>query len=296
MNALVLQGRRIAPEDTALIKGLVAVNPGWSRRRLSLELCRQWNWRNGQGRWLAGLLFGSSAWQCRERDGWIGWNQEQREKNLNLTTNKEAKAFIAELTRQLFGQKAGQLSPAQEEQLKEVAGDTQEQAERPPPISRQCLEAELEGKPPQKERRARQRHPFPTDLERVTVIWEPVLPPCPPGGVCKKIGEAVTEELDFLPAKLISRRIVRPKYAASWDQGGVRIAPLPPRLFPQSRLGLGLAVFITLSRFDDHLSYYKLEQNFQERYGVAIWFIARMRQLYRTEKESREMTPEERQQ
>ena len=29
-------------------------------------------------------------------------------------------------------------------------------------------------------------------------------------------------------------------------------------------------MFIALSRFDDHLSYYKLEQNFRERYGVVI--------------------------
>jgi transposase len=183
----------------------------------------------------------------------------------------EAKAFIAELTRQLFGQKADKLSAEQEEQLKEVAGDLQEESQRPPPISQQCLEEELEGKDKlPKERRARKRHPFPLTLERVTVMLEPDLPPCPPGGVYRKIGEEVTEELEFIPAKLILKRTVRPKYAASWSESGILIAPLPPRLFPQSKLGLGLAVFITLSRFDDHLSYYKLEQNFRERYGVVI--------------------------
>jgi len=31
---------------------------------------------------------------------------------------------------------------------------------------------------------------------------------------------------------------------------------LPPRLVPQSKLGLGLAVYILLSRFDDHVAYY----------------------------------------
>jgi transposase len=185
---------------------------------------------------------------------------------------QEAKAFIAELTRQLFGSKADKLSPEQEEQLKEVAGDAQEQAERPPPISRQCLEEELEGKDPQrKERRRRTRHPFPVNLETVTVTLEPEMPAaCPHGGRLRKIGEEVTEELDFVPAKLILQRTVRTKYAAGCGQCGVVIADLPPRLFPQSRLGLGLAVFIVLSRFDDHLSYYKLEQNFRERYGVVI--------------------------
>jgi hypothetical protein len=50
----------------------------------------------------------------------------------------------------------------------------------------------------------------------------------------------------------------------------VAVAPLPPRLVPQSKLGLGLAVYIVLSRFDDHLSFYRLEQSFRERHGVII--------------------------
>jgi len=182
----------------------------------------------------------------------------------------EAKSFIAELTRQLFGQKADKLSPEQEEQLKEVVSDMQEQIQGPPPISRQCLEEELEGKKLKKARTPRKRHPFPATLETLTIILEPELALCPHGGTLIKIGEQVTSELDFIPAKLILRRIVRPKYALSCGECGVAIAPLPPRLFPQSKLGLRLAVFITLCRYDDHLSYYKLEQNFQERYQVAI--------------------------
>jgi hypothetical protein len=50
----------------------------------------------------------------------------------------------------------------------------------------------------------------------------------------------------------------------------VSIASLPPRLVPQSKLGLGLAVHLLLSRFDDHLSYYNLERNFLERFGAVI--------------------------
>jgi len=40
-----------------------------------------------QGRLLAGLLFGSAAWKCRDRDRFIGWGTAQREANLWLTTN-----------------------------------------------------------------------------------------------------------------------------------------------------------------------------------------------------------------
>jgi len=36
---------------------------------------------------LACLLFGSAAWACGPRDDFIGWNRDQRSKNLSLTTN-----------------------------------------------------------------------------------------------------------------------------------------------------------------------------------------------------------------
>ena len=40
-----------------------------------------------QGRLLAGLLFGSAAWKCRDRDRFIGWDRAQREANLGRITN-----------------------------------------------------------------------------------------------------------------------------------------------------------------------------------------------------------------
>jgi hypothetical protein len=43
------RGREVSPADTAFIQGLIAENPGWSRRRLSAELCRAWNWVQPNG-------------------------------------------------------------------------------------------------------------------------------------------------------------------------------------------------------------------------------------------------------
>lgn len=43
--------------------------------------------RDRQGRPLACLLFGSAAWKVAARDRWIGWNAEQRHRNLGLVTN-----------------------------------------------------------------------------------------------------------------------------------------------------------------------------------------------------------------
>jgi len=43
--------------------------------------------RDGQGRPLACLLFGSAAWQCQPRDAFIGWSPEARRRHLSRVTN-----------------------------------------------------------------------------------------------------------------------------------------------------------------------------------------------------------------
>jgi len=44
--------------------------------------------RDGQGRPLSCLLFGSAAWQCAARDQFIGWNPAQRAARLQALTNQ----------------------------------------------------------------------------------------------------------------------------------------------------------------------------------------------------------------
>jgi len=46
----IIQGRQIAERHLELIRQLMAEHPDWSRRRLSQELARLWDWRNGVGR------------------------------------------------------------------------------------------------------------------------------------------------------------------------------------------------------------------------------------------------------
>jgi transposase len=196
---------------------------------------------------------------------------------------KEALLELAELKRQLFGERSDQLNPEEEGQLAEVAADLQEEAQREPPVSEDVLEDASEqdsqendsgAKTPPKggRRRRRPRHPLPEHLERQTVVLEPEgLAPCEHcGRPPQSIGEEVSEELEYVPAKVIVRRTVRPKYACRCGCGTVRVAPLPPRLVPQSKLGLGLAVYLLLARFDDHVAYYTLERIFRERHDVVI--------------------------
>jgi hypothetical protein len=188
---LIVQGRRLNGPELEQLRHWVSGHPGWSRRRLSVELASRWDWRNGagqlkdmaartlllklhqrglvelpprrqaptnrmrcvawelvlaeeppdaiecaledlgplevnevsrdarerawvkgalgryhylgfngavgenlqyvisdgQGRRLACLVFGAAAWKCQDRDRFIGWSAQQRQRNLALIAN-----------------------------------------------------------------------------------------------------------------------------------------------------------------------------------------------------------------
>jgi len=50
IELMVIQGRELHAEDIGLIRSLLAEHGDWCRTRISEELCRRWDWRNGQGR------------------------------------------------------------------------------------------------------------------------------------------------------------------------------------------------------------------------------------------------------
>ena len=49
---MVIQGRKITPADTTLIKKLLVNNPRWNRTKLSRELCKKWQWVRTDGQQL----------------------------------------------------------------------------------------------------------------------------------------------------------------------------------------------------------------------------------------------------
>lgn len=48
-DELFIQGRSLFPKDLESVRQLIACNPSWSRRKLSQQLCRQWDWYNAKG-------------------------------------------------------------------------------------------------------------------------------------------------------------------------------------------------------------------------------------------------------
>ncbi len=92
---------------------------------------------------------------------------------------------------------------------------------------------------------------------------------CPCGRTMDRIGEDVTRELEYEPAKLEAHIHTRPKYACRYCKDGVSAAPLPPRPSPGGIAGPGLITEVIVSKFGDHLPLYRLE-DILTRYGVYI--------------------------
>jgi transposase len=169
---------------------------------------------------------------------------------------------IADLLRRLYGQSSEKLTPGQLDLL----GDAQEPEDVPDD------EATHET-PPEKRRKARGgRKPLPEDLPRERVVHE-VPEEERACGCCGKtmepFAEDITEELEYVPAKLFVREHVRPKYACQTCQEGVKQAPLPPRPIEKGRPGPGLLAHVLVSKYVDHLPLYRQSRIFG-RFGIDL--------------------------
>jgi transposase len=125
------------------------------------------------------------------------------------------------------------------------------------------------------------RTELPAHLPRREEVIEPEA--VPQGA--KMIGQAVTEILEYEPATLYVRRIVRNKYIIeSTDEGTeIIIASLPTLPIPKGNAGAGLLAHLLISKFSDHLPFYRQVQIFK-RQGVNLaestisgWFTAASR-------------------
>lgn len=85
-----------------------------------------------------------------------------------------------------------------------------------------------------------------------------------------KIGEEVTEELEYTPGKLFVNRYVRPKYIKPTEQGGkIIIAPMPERVLAKCMAGPSLLSALIVAKFIDHLPLYRQSQMFR-RQGIDL--------------------------
>jgi transposase len=85
------------------------------------------------------------------------------------------------------------------------------------------------------------------------------------------IGQEVSEQLDYEPARFLRRRTIRRKYVhrTQRDTAPV-IAALPERLLDRSLPAPGLLAHILVGKYCDHLPLYRQEQIFVRRHQVYL--------------------------
>mgnify|MGYP002652276762 CR=1 FL=1 len=88
------------------------------------------------------------------------------------------------------------------------------------------------------------------------------------GGTLRRLGEDVTEELEYVPGRFIVNRIVRPRMACSGCEAFTQ-APSPSRPIERGRPGPGLLAHVLVSKYADHLPLYRQIQIF-EREGLDL--------------------------
>src|SRR5690606_15458878 len=87
----------------------------------------------------------------------------------------------------------------------------------------------------------------------------------------QKIGEEVTEVLEFTPGEFFVNQYIRPKYAAPLPDGTSTVitASLPGRLLEKCMAGEGLLAQMIVDKYVDHLPIHRQLQRYG-RMGVRI--------------------------
>ena len=167
---------------------------------------------------------------------------------------------IAALRRYQFGKKGEQLSGVQGSLLEEtVCADIA------------AIEAELEilsGKPAARTTQQPKRAPLPDHLPRIEFRHEPDSTTCQCGCQLKRIGEDISEKLDYVPGLFSVERHIRGKWACKQCETLTQ-APVPAHVIDKGMASTGLLAHVLVAKYADHLPLYRQEKIF-ERAGMKL--------------------------
>lgn len=161
---------------------------------------------------------------------------------------------LAQLKRLIFGRKSERFEGVDPEQLRLWEAEQQAEQEKEKQTITYSREKAEKKKPVRVE--------LPADLPRDEQLIEPE----GKGEEAKKIGELVTEVLEYTPGKLFVKKYVRPKYVQGED---ILIGELPSLPIPQGNAGPSLLSQLLIAKFVDHLPFYRQVQQFK-REGIKI--------------------------
>lgn len=176
-------------------------------------------------------------------------------------------AKIDQLTHELaihkrwkFGKRSEQLTSEQASLLDEAIDADLE-----------AIETELEALLPSSKSEAKskpKRQALPPQLPRTDIHHEPDAETCTCGCALKRIGEDISEKLDYTPGTFTVERHIRGKWVCDQCETLVQ-TPVPPHVIDKGIPTAGLLAHTLVSKFGDHLPLYRQERIYA-RAGLAI--------------------------
>ena len=168
---------------------------------------------------------------------------------------------IAQLKRLKFAKRSEQMNPEQASLLDDLI-DTDIAA----------IEAELQALQTAPTATGKKQKPkrtaLPAEFPRTLIHHEPDNTHCPCGCALKRIGEDVSEKLDYTPGVFTVERHVRGKWVCD-DCETLIQAPVPAQVIDKGIPTAGLLAHVMIAMFSDHLPLYRQESIFG-RAGLAI--------------------------
>ncbi|HTI91463.1 MAG TPA: IS66 family transposase [Puia sp.] len=165
---------------------------------------------------------------------------------------------LRDMKRLLFGRKSERFlpqSPTAQLDLLQLMSETAQPAtitQQVKVVKKQMAEVKPTG-----------RQALPAHLPKVDIVLEPL----EDTSGLEKIGEEITEQLDYAPGKLLIRRFIRPKYARMAVDGTgyteVFIGPLPDFPIDKGIPAPGLLAQILVDKHVDHLPIYRQIKRYQ---------------------------------
>jgi transposase len=198
--------------------------------------------------------------QLAEREREVG--EKERELQYRQTRIDQLTHELSVIKRQQFGKRSEQLNTEQMSLLGEAIE-----------TDLAAIEAELEQlQPDTPERKSRQqrarRAPLPAHLPRTDIYHDPATTTCHCGCERERIGEDLSEKLDYTPGVFTVERHIRGKWVCRQCETLTQ-APVPAHIIDKGIPTAALLAWVLVSKFSDHLPLYRVER-ICARAGLAI--------------------------
>jgi len=169
------------------------------------------------------------------------------------------KLLIAKLKRMQFGRSSEKLNQQIEQlELRLEDLETNRAAEKPLPVREATATVSKSA-----------RRPLPAELPREIEKLEPAQTACPDcGGKLSRLGEDVSEMLEYIPARFKVIRTVRPKLSCTRCDRILQ-QPAPHRPIAGGMAGPGMLAHVIVAKYSDHLPLYR-QSEIYEREGIDI--------------------------